>query len=319
MILVIVDGDRLMRLDQLKFFVAAAEHGSISEAARRVHLAQPAFSAHIKTLEYDLGVTLFLRSRRGVVLTEAGQRLYDGAIALFRHVDQVREEAISAGDLSGEVRIVLAGSLAPLLAGQIFLDTHQAFPNIRLSILDLLRVSSETMVTARLVDFGLLPNAATLVGAASEPVLSQELYLVGRHLPGCASSEIPFRQLHQYPLVMGGRRNQLRIDLENTAARTSHRINVVSEQDSLSVYRSIILNGPFYTVVPYSAYSAEIERGSLAAARIVEPIVERTTSFVWHAHSELSGGAKAVMELLKLRIKDMVRNGRLRGRLIQPA
>ncbi|MGE0279903.1 MAG: LysR family transcriptional regulator [Rhizobiaceae bacterium] len=308
-----------MRLDQLRFFVAAAESGSISEAARRVHLAQPAFSAHIKTLEYDLGVTLFLRSRRGVMLTDAGQRLYDGAVALFRHVDQVREETISAGtDLAGEVRLVLAGSLTPLLAGQIFFDTHHAYPNIRLSILDLLRVSSETMVAARLVDFGLLPNAATLVGAASEPVLSQELYLVGRQLPGCAGGEVPFRELHRYPLVMGGRRNQLRIDLENTAARTSQRINVVSEQDSLSVYRSIVLNGPFYTVVPYSAYSAEIEHGSLAAARIVEPIVERTTSFVWHAHSELSSGARAVMELLKLRIRDMVQKGGLRGRLIQP-
>jgi LysR family nitrogen assimilation transcriptional regulator len=308
-----------MRLDQLRFFVAAAESGSISEAARRVHLAQPAFSAHIKALEYDLGVTLFLRSTRGVVLTEAGQRLYDGAVALFRHVDQVRQEATSAGkELSGEVRIVLAGSLAPLLAGQIFLDAHSNYPNIRLSILDLLRVYSETMVTSRLVDFGLLPNAATLAGAASEAVLSQELYLVGRDLPGCAGGEVLFRELHRYPLVMGGRRNQLRIDLENTAARESHRINVVSEQDSLSVYRSIVLNGPFYTVVPYSAYATEIEHGSLAAARIVKPAVERTVSFVWHAHSELSGAARAVMDLLRLRITDMVRRGSLRGRLIQP-
>lgn len=306
-----------MRLDQLRFFVAATESGSISEAARRVHLAQPAFSAHIKALEQSLGVTLFERSTRGVVLTDSGRRLYDGALALFRHVEQVRHEAVVAGeDLSGEVRIVLAGSLAPLLAGQIFVDTQTAHPNIRLSILDLLRVASENLVTSRLVDFGLLPNAATLTGSVSEPVLTQDLYLVGREIPGSGDGIVPFRDLHRYPLVMGGRRNQLRIDLENTAAREGHRINVVAEQDSLSVYRSIILSGPFYTVVPYSAYATDIGGGGLQAARIVEPTVERTMSFVWHEFSELSESARAVMDLLRTRIKNMVTQGAMRGRLI---
>lgn len=307
-----------MKLNQLKFFVAASESGSISEAARRVHLAQPAFSAHIKALEEDLGVTLFLRSARGVEHTEAGQRLYDGAVALFRHVEQVRQETRIAGtEPSGDARIVLAGSLAPLLAGRIFHDTYHAHPAINLSILDLLRVPSETMVVNRLVDFGLLPNAATLPSAASEAVLSQDLYLVGRDLPDCCE-EVPFRELHRYPLVMGGRHNQLRIDLENTAASASYRLNVVSEQDSLSIYRSIVMSGPVYTVVPYSAYVTDIRQGSLKAARIVEPTVERTVSFVWHAHSELSGAAKAVMGLVRTCVMEMVRDDSLRGRMIHP-
>ncbi|MGB6243049.1 MAG: LysR family transcriptional regulator [Castellaniella sp.] len=303
-----------MRLDQLTFFIAAAESGSISGAARRVHLAQPAFSAHIKALEQDLGVTLFLRSTRGVSLTAAGKRLYNGATALFRHVEQVRQETLSTGnEPSGDVRIVLAGSLAPLLAGRVFFDVQRAYPEIRLSILDLLRVSGENLVTARLVDFGLLPNAATLAGAASEAVLSQELYLVGRTLPG---AEIPFRELHRYPLVMGGRHNQLRIDLENTAAQGGYRINVVSEQDSLSIYRSIIMQGEFYTVVPYSAYVTDIESGRLTAARIVEPTVERTVSLVWHAHSDLSVAARAVMDRLRANLAETIRSNSLRGRLL---
>lgn len=306
-----------MRLDQLKFFVAAAESGSISEASRRVHLAQPAFSAHIKTLEHDLGVTLFERSARGVSLTTSGRRLYDGALSLFRHVDQVRHDTVTAdADLSGEVRIVLTSSLASMLAGKIFTATRGAYPNIRLSILDLLRVASENLITSRMVDFGLVPNAATLNGATSEAVLAQDLYLVGRELPGVVDGKIPFRLLRHYPLVMGGRRNQLHIDLENTAARSGHRINIVSEQDSLSVYRSIIMTGPFYTVVPYSAYATDIKAGSLQAAQIVEPVVERATSLVWHEFSELSASARAVMTLLKTAIAEMVNLGQLRGRLL---
>ncbi|MDO8984436.1 LysR family transcriptional regulator [Cypionkella sp.] len=306
-----------MRLEQLRLFTAAAECGSISEAARQVHLVQPAFSAQIKALEHDLGVMLLERNARGVTLTPAGRKLYDGALALFRHVDQVRHETLTAGsDLSGEVRIVLASSLAPTLSGRIFVAALAAYPNIRLSILDLLRIASVDLITSRQVDFGLLPNATTLNGAITEPVLLQELYLVGREIPGVVGDTIPFRSLQKYPLVMGGRGNQLRIDLENTAARAGYRINIVSEQESLSVYRSIILNGAYFTVVPYSAYAPEIKAGSLLAARIVEPTVERTSYFAWHEFSELSRPARAVMDLLRVCIAEMIELEQLRGRLL---
>lgn len=304
-----------MRLDQLKFFVAAVERGSISEAARRVHLAQPAFSAHIKALENELGVRLFERSTRGVQTTEAGQRLYDGALALLRHADQIRENAISTTEtLSGEVRIVLASSTAPLLAGQVFVETQRLYPHIRLSILDLLRVASENLVTSRLVDFGLLPNVASLDGALSQPLLAQDLYLVGKAFPEAVKGTVAFKDLHHFPLVMGGRRNQMRIDLENTAARRSQRINVVSEQDSLSVYRSIVLAGHYFTVVPYSAFAIEIEGGSLRAAKIVRPSIERTVSLVWHKYSEMSGPAKGVMEVVRQTTAAMISAGTFRGR-----
>lgn len=305
-----------MRLDQLRHFIDAAEAGSISAAARKARLAQPAFSAHIKTLEDDLGVRLFDRNAKGVRLTTAGERLYEHALSLFRHVEQVREETVNAqGELTGEVRIVLATSVAPLLAGQIFWDTREAYPRIRLTILDLLRIASDTLVTSRQVDFGLLPNVATLAGAASEPVIAQDLYLVGRRRPPGAGIEIDFRDLRDLPLVMGGRRNQLRIDLENTAASGGYRINVAIEQDSLSVFRSIVMNGPAYTVTPYSAFATEIEAGLLCATRIINPHIERTLSFVWHQFSDLSASARAVMDLLRTRIRLTAEHGELRGRL----
>ncbi|WP_042703413.1 LysR family transcriptional regulator, partial [Azospirillum sp. B506] len=305
----------MFKLDQLRYFVEAVKCGSISAAARKVRLAQPAYSAHIKALEEELGVRLFERSTKGVHLTEAGERLFNGALSLFRHVEQVREEAANAaGELTGEVRIVLAASVAPLLAGKLFWEVRRTYPRVRLVILDLMRVASENLVTSRQVDFALLPNIATLAGAASQPVIAQELYLIGRTPPQAADGEIDFHDVVEYPLVMGDRKNQLRVDLENTAAREGHRIRIAIEQDSLSVLRSIILNGPVYTVAPYSAFISEIDAGALTATRIVNPSIERTLSFVWHDSSNLSASARAVMALLHRRIGEMVRDGNLRGR-----
>jgi len=68
-----------MELYQLKTFVAIAEEGSLTRAAERVFTSAPAVSAQLKALEDELGVKLFERMPRGMVLTEAGERLLDEA------------------------------------------------------------------------------------------------------------------------------------------------------------------------------------------------------------------------------------------------
>ena len=64
-----------MNFKQLEYFTAVAEEGSISGAARELHVAQPPVSRQLALLEDELGATLFLRTNKGVVLTEAGQCL----------------------------------------------------------------------------------------------------------------------------------------------------------------------------------------------------------------------------------------------------
>ena len=67
-----------MDIRQLEYFRKIAETGSISEAARQLHLSQPPLSYQLRGLEEELGVQLVARSRQGVSLTEAGKLLYSG-------------------------------------------------------------------------------------------------------------------------------------------------------------------------------------------------------------------------------------------------
>ena len=82
-----------MELYHLRTFVTVANEGHLTRAADRLYTSQPAVSAHIKALEEELGVTLFLRTPKGMVLTREGDRLRGKALEALAGVDRFHLEA----------------------------------------------------------------------------------------------------------------------------------------------------------------------------------------------------------------------------------
>jgi len=100
-----------MELRHLRYFVAVADHGGISHAAERLHIAQPAVSRQIRDLELELGFDLLLREGRRVVLTDAGRVFADRARVILQQTGQATEEArrIAKGEV-GTIRVGLLES-----------------------------------------------------------------------------------------------------------------------------------------------------------------------------------------------------------------
>ncbi len=97
-----------MELYQLRTFVAVAEEGHLTRAAERLFISQPAVSAHIKALEEELGVALFTRTARGMVLTREGAALKPQAEAALRSVGEILNQARGLREnLTGSLKIAL--------------------------------------------------------------------------------------------------------------------------------------------------------------------------------------------------------------------
>lgn len=97
-----------MELYQLKTFVVVAEEGHLTRAAERLHASQPTISAHIKALEEELETRLFIRTPKGMRLTEAGSRLRDKAGEVLRAARELKLEARNmGGELVGDLSIGL--------------------------------------------------------------------------------------------------------------------------------------------------------------------------------------------------------------------
>jgi len=93
-----------MELYHLRTFVAVAETGNLSRAAERLHLSQPAVSAHVKSLEEELGVGLFTRTAKGMDLTDSGRRLtLTAREALRRAQDLLTQAKALRSAVSGDI------------------------------------------------------------------------------------------------------------------------------------------------------------------------------------------------------------------------
>ncbi len=79
----------------LQTFLTVAEAGRISEAARRLHLSQPTVTGHIRRLEANLETTLFIRSAKGVYLTERGAHLRESVQDVFAELEQILQDLAS--------------------------------------------------------------------------------------------------------------------------------------------------------------------------------------------------------------------------------
>nr|WP_315592106.1 LysR family transcriptional regulator [uncultured Cupriavidus sp.] len=122
-----------MDLRQLQQFVVLAETGNFHRAAERLHMAQPPLSISIRKLEESLGTPLFIRTTRGVRLTQAGEAaLADARRALF-HVGQARAAAQSAAHGErGALRIGFVGSATYALLPRLIPAFRSAHPGIEL-------------------------------------------------------------------------------------------------------------------------------------------------------------------------------------------
>ena len=125
-----------VELRQLRYFVAVAEQGNISRAAKKIFLTQPALSRQIKALEEEVGQCLLERQAHSIRLTPAGEALLREARDLLQHADLMLERVRSAGR-GPRLRIGYAPSLAAGLLSPAVETFTQAHPNARVELSDL--------------------------------------------------------------------------------------------------------------------------------------------------------------------------------------
>ncbi len=172
-----------MKLTQMRDMVAVVERGSLRAAARHLELAQPALTRSIGALERELGVTLFERQARGMVLTSAGMLFHRRASAVVNEVRRAQEDfAQTGGDMRGSIAIGL--SIMPHLGllPQALPVFKRRYPRVRLKIIEGLYPAMEAGLLDGGIDFylGASPRREPADGLVAQTLFHNTRTVIGR-------------------------------------------------------------------------------------------------------------------------------------------
>ena len=195
-----------MDLRQLRYFVSVARERSFSRASVKLGIAQPALSRHIQALEHEIGVGVFVRTPRGVDLTESGKRLYERADYVLRYVAEIKGSINQlATEPSGHFVLGLSPSFAPLVAHRLLQEAKARYPRLTLRIVEGLSVVLFEMLGDTTIDLALATDFGPIPGMQQREIAQDEIVFIGTpdRLSAYGDQDtIELRDIADFPLVL---------------------------------------------------------------------------------------------------------------------
>ena len=262
---------------RLRYFLAVADAGSMSSAARTLNLAQPAVSYHIAEFERVLGRELFTRGRDGVQLTEGGRLLERHARDILGRVEaaELAMESLDARRRSPveRVRVAIISSLATGLTPVLLGHVERSLPDVALRIIEAGTRDIEHRLKRGEADIAVY--LAGNVDAGGTLLGTEQLYFVSARTGARERSTITLAELAAERLILPASGNPLRDFLDATAAGRGLQFDVVLEVDGVRPRLNATLKRVGGTVIGAQAITGGDLDDGLSARRIVSPRLRR--------------------------------------------
>lgn len=299
-----------MEIRQIKYFVAVIDCGSLSRAARQVHVAQSALSKQMSALEDELGVQLFHRSHNGVIPSEAGKVFYEYALGMLKHLVDARAAVSSSPELvSGSIIVALPQSVATLLAMPLLRAVAARYPQVSFHLNEELTGNVMDQLTRGRVDLALFSSLDLPPQVLFSALIEEDFYLIHRaNAPDApAAGEISLAQALARPLVFPSQAHGhcTRTLVERAVKERGLAAgDIAMEVNSVHILKSAVEAGIGHTIMPLNLAMREIEDGRLVAHRIAADGFSRTLGIC----SCASMPASTLKTLISELIREVVRN-----------
>ena len=289
-----------MNFRRLKYFVKIVDIGSLTQAAEVLHIAQPALSQQLATLEGELKQQLLIRTKRGVQPTEAGNILYAHAQTILRQCEQAQSAVNSAGQaMSGQVSLGLAsGSTAAQLALPLLQTLRDQQPGILLSLHENSGAALAGQVANQTLDMAMVYGAKMPAGLHTVALMREDLYLVATRAVPHPGNSVELLDVARLNLFLPREGDAVRNQLEEAMALRKLAVNVVGEIESSGALSAAIAGGLGATVLPESVARAMIGPAKAWMARINAPTMSVPLSLCMSGQQSLSAPALLVKDLL---------------------
>ena len=300
-----------MNLKQLEAFARVAEAKSFSEAAKILYLTQPTVSAHVASLEKELGVCLLMRSTKEVSLTEEGEILYDYAMQMLELEQQIRERFGSRKKEGAVLRIAASTIPSQYLLPEIMVRFRERYPGVRLRVMETDSAGAVEQILSRRADIGFAGTVLEEKQCVYIPFYQDELVVIipGEGLEGPESAAETAAWIRRMPVILreegSGTRKEAQRLLRQMGIELSELNIVASIQNQETIKRSV-RNGMGISILSRLAAEDEIRSGVLRAVLLGETGGKRNINLVFDRRSLHSTEAEKLIDLVKEMYPDNV-------------
>jgi LysR family nitrogen assimilation transcriptional regulator len=294
---------------QLQYFLQIAELRSFTRAANVLHIAQPALSRQIRALEEELGTALFHRFERGVTLTEAGLLLRSRAAAILLDLERLRDDIAAQGaEPRGDVSLGMPPSMREMITVPLAVSARARHPQVQLHLVEGISVFLNEQVRLGKLDLAVVSDLEPLTQVESEPLLSEQLYLLAPPGAGLRRDQpVTLEAVASQTLILTSRPNSLRLMVENALAAAQLPLRIAIDGNSTAAMVDLVAEGVGCSVLPYCAADAGMRDGRLTAAPVEGLHVAWTV--IYSRERGLSPAAALVRGLLRELVRGRIDAG----------
>ncbi len=291
----------MVNLDLYRVFYTVAKSGSLTKAAEELYISQPAVSRSIKQIETQLGVTLFVRTHRGMQLSPNGGKLIFDEVERALNLLGDAENRISEMKTSatGTIRIGASDTIFEYFLADKIVEFHEKFPAVKFELLADVTPDTVEKLKAEKCDvaFVNLPIAADpdlqLYGNCMR---LNDVFIAGEKFSEIQGETLSLSGLKKYPLIFMEENTVARKSLNNFLKTVGVEISPSIEVGSWELMKRLTLRGMGIGVIPREYVTKYLEKGALFEVTTDMPLPVRSVGMLLPKHKPTSYALHAFTE-----------------------
>jgi len=297
-----------MEIHQLTYFVAVAETGGFSRAAKRCNVAQPSLSQQIMKLEQELGQQLFDRLGRTVALTEAGQVLLPHARAILAELQEIKRglrQEIDEG--RGRLAVGFIPTIAPFLLPGVLKQFVQTFPDAELNVYEDLTDNLVRNLIDGKLDVGIMSLPINNKLISTQELLTEPLLVASsRHHELISKASVRVRELEAFPFIALNEVHCLGEQVQSFCYQQDVDLEIVCHTSQLSTVQSCVALGLGVSLVPLMLAASDTS-DQIAYRPVSDVVPQRKIVASSHAGRLQSFLAQQFVDLVQIEYHRLVK------------
>lgn len=287
-----------MEFKQIQYFACLYEEGTVTRAASRLNIVQPALSTQIRNLELGVGEALFTRSPKGMHPTAAGHRMYRLFQPLLEDFERSKIEITgSRAEFSGTIHIGVISSVAESILAHAIEQFSKLHPRVTLSITEGFTEPLCDAVAGGQLDAAIINRPRKKIALRSELMVDEQIVLVSSNNQKFNANGVKLKDITQMKLVLPTRQHGLRKILDSIAAAENLELTPSHEVDSINAIMQLVSVSDYATLLPALAASSPQRNGGLKITPIHSPSPRRQIACVSHPRYPLTAAAASFIQI----------------------